>query len=43
MKKLSKISKKSKIPPKNKRKIYNEEIENWLMEHYDLTKDELKH
>lgn len=42
MKKLSKVSKKSKIPPKNKRKIYNEEIEKWLIEHYDLTNDELK-
>jgi hypothetical protein len=28
--------------PKSKRKCYNEEIEKWLADHYDLNLDELK-
>ena len=33
---------KPKTPPKSKRRVYNEEIENWLIEHYDLNLDDLK-
>jgi hypothetical protein len=27
---------KPKIPPKNKRQVYNEEIEKWIIEHFNL-------
>lgn len=38
-----KPSRKRKTPvPKSKRKVYDEEIERWLAEHYDIDLDDLK-
>lgn len=36
------IPQKERHVPKNKRKVYNEEIEKWIIEHYDLTDDDIK-
>ena len=36
------IPQKERYVPKSKRKVYNEEIEKWIIEHYGLNADDIK-